>query len=78
MQNSLEQLSVIFKSVFGKQTEITSNTHQNDIPEWDSLNHLSLILELESKFQLGLTPDEIEKIKSVRDILNLFEKRENS
>lgn len=74
MQNMLEKLSIIFKNVFGKHTEITFETKRDDVPEWDSLNHLSLILELESEFQLGLTPDEIEKIKSVKDILNLIQK----
>ncbi len=74
MQNTLEKLSVIFKNVFGQHTEINLETKREDIPEWDSISHLSLILELESEFQLGLTPDEIEKIKSVKDILNFIKK----
>lgn len=78
MQSSLEKLSKIFKSVFGQHTEISAHTKREDVPEWDSLSHLSLILELEEEFHLGLTPEEIENMKSVEAILKAIEARSNS
>lgn len=75
MQSSLEKLSKIFKTVFGQHTEISAHTNREDVPEWDSLSHLSLILELEEEFHLGLTPEEIENMKSVDEILKVIQIR---
>lgn len=75
MQSSLEKLSKIFKTVFGQHTEISAHTKREDVPEWDSLSHLSLILELEEEFHLGLTPEEIENMKSVDEILKVIQIR---
>jgi acyl carrier protein len=75
MTDDLKKINAIFKTVFNKTMDISPKTSKNDVAEWDSLNHLSLILELESEFQLGLTPDEIETIKSVEDILNAIQSR---
>lgn len=75
MQNSLDRLSKIFKTVFGQHTEISEHTKREDVPEWDSLSHLSLILELEEEFHLGLTPEEIENMKSVDAILKAIQIR---
>ncbi|MCS6989733.1 MAG: phosphopantetheine-binding protein [Chloroherpetonaceae bacterium] len=76
MQSLLEKLSPIFKSVFGQHTEISLNTKQEDVAEWDSVSHLELILELESEFELNLTPEEIENMKSVEAILRAIQSRQ--
>lgn len=75
MENSLEKISEIFKSVFGKHVSINSDTKYEDVAEWDSLSHLSLIVELEEKFGLGLTPEEIENLKSVEAIMHAIKSR---
>ncbi len=75
MENSFEKISEIFKSVFGKHVSINSDTKYEDIDEWDSLSHLSLIVELEEKFELGLTPEEIENLKSVKAIMQVLKSR---
>jgi len=40
----------------------------DDIDQWDSLNHLRLITEIESSFSLRLTMQQIQRIESLEDI----------
>ncbi|MCX6248470.1 MAG: acyl carrier protein [Bacteroidetes bacterium] len=77
MNDILQKLVPIFKKVFGEHTVITYTTRQEEIPEWDSINHLYMVLELEDAFQLGLLPEEIETLKSVEDVVNAIRKRKN-
>jgi acetyltransferase-like isoleucine patch superfamily enzyme/acyl carrier protein len=41
----------------------------NEIGEWDSLGALRLILELETRFRITLTEDDIRSVRTVRDII---------
>jgi acyl carrier protein len=45
------------------------------ILEWDSLNHLNLVVELENSFDLGLSMQEIEELHSVKGIVELISSR---
>jgi acyl carrier protein len=38
----------------------------DDIPGWDSLGHMNLIVELETRFDISLAMDDIATIDSVR------------
>ena len=42
------------------------------IPAWDSLQHFSLVLEIEERFGLHLETEEIERIHSVAAIQELL------
>ena len=45
-----------------------------DVDNWDSLSHMSLIVEIESKFDIELTGDEIAEMISfakIKQIINL-------
>ena len=55
--------------------EVPVDISQNNCNKWDSLNHLNLILEIESEFDISFDPEEIGNIKSASDILSLLKKR---
>ena len=40
--------------------QVTPETSPDSIPEWDSLQHLNLVLLLEQEFGIQFTPEEIE------------------
>jgi acyl carrier protein len=65
----LEKLQKIFERVFSINFPISEKTQREDILTWDSINHLNLIVELEDEFSFSFTPDEIENLKSVSQIL---------
>ena len=50
---------------------ITQDTCEN----WDSMRHLSLVIELESEFDIELEPEEIASIKSFDNILLLIREK---
>lgn len=67
--SKLAQLQVVFNEVFENCPIITEETTKADVENWDSLSHLTLILELESAFNISFEIEQIEQIKSVKDIL---------
>jgi acyl carrier protein len=70
--NKLEQLQNVFNRAFENCPPINADSTKDSVPQWDSFGHLVLILELEKEFNLKLTTEQIEKMKSVADILKLI------
>jgi acyl carrier protein len=64
-----DKLQTIFKDVFSVTFPITESLRRSDIPAWDSINHLNLIVELEEAFRVSFTAEEIESLDSVAKIL---------
>jgi len=76
METILQQLTQIFRDVFDNQKlVITENTTAADIKEWDSLNHIQLVVAIEKHFKIKLTQQEIQKWKSVSEISASVAKR---
>jgi acyl carrier protein len=68
--NILTELERIFKTTMGNDISIDIKTKKSDIVDWDSLNHLNLVVELENKYNLSLTMEEIENLNSVQFIID--------
>lgn len=50
---------------------ITENTTMDDVEEWDSLAHVMIIGELETRFGIEIPLDEAVEITSVKELLEL-------
>lgn len=72
----LKQVQQIFKLAMGNEVMVDMDTEKDAVMEWDSLNHLNLIVELENAFDLGLSMQEIEELNSVKDIVQLIDTRQ--
>jgi acyl carrier protein len=72
MKVELRDLTKIFKKVMGENTVITEGTKREDIKNWDSLNHLNLVLELMEFYKLEFTPEEISKMNSIKQIIEII------
>jgi acyl carrier protein len=67
----LPQLQEIFRSIFENPSlELTSTTSAKEIPNWDSMNHVSLISEIESYFDVEFDLDDLIEMNNVASILN--------
>ena len=67
-QKVIELLKRVFES-----TEITAESSQETIAEWDSMHQLSIAFEIESEFGVSLEPEELASLKSVKDIVQFLE-----
>jgi acyl carrier protein len=50
---------------------ITAESSPQSIEAWDSNQHLSLVLAIEDKFNLQLSPEEIEQMKNIGEIAQI-------
>ena len=73
----LIELQQIFHQVFDdKEIRLKDTTTAEDIREWNSLNHMHLIAEIENHFGVEFTFNEVVNFKNVGDMVNaLLEKR---
>ncbi|HYU47550.1 MAG TPA: acyl carrier protein [Terriglobales bacterium] len=76
MTATFEQVRAIASDIFGLPAgKITADSSPETIENWDSMQHLNLVLALEEKFGLQLSPEEIEQMKSVGAVAALVEKK---
>lgn len=53
------ELKKIFKTIFGLDvSKVNKKTNYKTIKKWDSLNHVKLIMAIESTFKISIDPDE--------------------
>jgi acyl carrier protein len=58
--------------------QVTDNFTYGDIPEWDSMGHMNLMMALEVKFNIQITADTITNLVSIPAIISyLSERKEN-
>ena len=72
----LEIIIKICKDVFeNEHLTITDSTSANDIDEWDSLAHLSLVTEIMKAFSVQLTLDDINTCTNIGELADAVIKR---
>jgi acyl carrier protein len=65
----------VFDEVFMEKVLVTPELTAKDVDEWDSLQHVSLILSIEQKFKIRFRVGEVEGTKNIGDLVALIEKR---
>jgi acyl carrier protein len=65
----------VFDEVFMQKVLVKPELTAKDVDEWDSLQHVSLILSIEQKFKIRFRVGEVEGTKNVGDLAALIEKR---
>jgi len=64
--------SKIFSNVFKKQITVNRKLSSKDIENWDSLNHIKLILEHEKYFNIRFSSYEISNLINYGDFYDLI------
>lgn len=60
------QLTEIFRDLFDDDAIVlTSETTADDIPEWDSFNHINLLIAAEMRFGIKFNTAEIQSLQNV-------------
>ena len=71
----IAQLQTIFDTVFLEPVVLTPVISAKDVPEWDSLTHISLMVAVEKSFGVRFRVGEVENTKNVGDFADLILKR---
>jgi acyl carrier protein len=69
----LSKVQEAFRVAFDVDPQsVTMETQASDIPNWDSVGHLSLAASLEEVFGLSLDVDDLMEMESVREIVRII------
>jgi acyl carrier protein len=73
---TLHSLTDVFREVFDKpDLVLTEAMTAADVENWDSLNHIDLIVAVERKFKIKFTTREVTGLKTVGDLAELTAKK---
>ena len=65
------QLNAVFRDVFDdKSITVNDATTANDIDDWDSLEHINLVVAVEKCFQIKFTMGEVNSFKNVGEMVD--------
>ena len=74
--NIKEKLQSVFIDVFDDEDlTISNSTNSDDIEEWDSLNHIALVLSIEKCFNIRFMTGEVLSLKDVGEMIQLLEEK---
>ena len=75
LMNILNDVETIFRDVFDDdELVVTAETSAADIEDWDSLMHVTLILEIESAFKVRFSSGDVANLDSVGDLCALIQR----
>jgi acyl carrier protein len=73
MNNSeiLKTVNTIFIDILDDDNIVlTGETTANDVEEWDSLNHIQLVVAIEKQFKIRFTSQQIQSWNNVGELIN--------
>ncbi len=71
----IAKLQTVFDDLFLEPVQLTPTLSAKDVPEWDSLTHISLLLAVEKAFGIRFRVGEVEAAKNVGEFADLISKR---
>jgi acyl carrier protein len=74
MEDRLKRLNQVFQDVFDDdELNVTPQTAAKDIEGWDSLMHVTLVVNVEKAFKVKFSSSEVASLQNVGDLLSLIE-----
>jgi acyl carrier protein len=68
------QLTTIFHDLFDDDTLVlTPGLTAAEVPEWDSFNHINLIVAVETRFKIKFQTAELEQLHTVGHLVDLIQ-----
>lgn len=77
--STFEQVRNLASDIFGVPADkITAESSPETMENWDSMQHLNLVLAIEEKFGVQLEPEDIEQMKNIGAVAALVEKLQSA
>lgn len=71
-----EILNEIFRDIFDdEEIVVTPETNSDSIEDWDSLEHINLVVAIEKAFQMKFSMDEVTGMKDVGEMVEIIKQR---
>ncbi|MCF0131335.1 MAG: acyl carrier protein [Pseudobutyrivibrio sp.] len=68
---AIEKLNPIFKDIFDDDDiVVTESTNSDDIEDWDSLEHINLVVAVEKAFGIKFNMGEVNSFKNVGEMVD--------
>ena len=75
-QEVFEAVNEVFQDVFDNdEIKVNETTTAKDIEDWDSLEHINLIVSIENRFGIKFTMGEVTGMKNVGEMVDIVIKR---
>lgn len=76
MEKIYEILNGIFQDVFDdEELTVTAETNSDSIEDWDSLEHINLVVAIEKAFGMKFSMDEVTGMKNVGEMVEIIKQR---
>ena len=69
------KIETLFKNTFNIKDEDISKASQNNLKNWDSINHMNLILAIEKEFDITLDNNDVIKLSDFRSCFQLIKNK---
>ncbi len=63
MSDLRQRLQEVFADVFDRSIPLTDEVSAKDVEDWDSLQHINLIIAVEKRFRIRFATAEISRLK---------------
>ncbi len=72
----LQKVNLIFKDVLEDDSiVITRSTSSADVEQWDSLNHIYIVVEIEKAFHIKFKAEEVQNWDNVGELVDAIESK---
>lgn len=69
----LSGLTDLFRQIFDDdRLVLTPETEAGDVPGWDSMHHITIVVEAERRFGVKFQTSEIEELKNVGEFIEVI------
>lgn len=68
-----EKLNAVFSDVFEEEMTVTAETTAEEIEDWDSLTHITLISEVEDAFGFKFAMKDVLSMKNVGEMADIIQ-----
>ena len=75
--DALAKLQDVFNGVFLDPPLLDPNLSAKDVPEWDSLIHIPLVVAVEKAFHVRFRIGEVETTKNIGEFVQLIIRRQS-
>ena len=74
MKNKKKYIEIFIKSLSIEKKKFKETIKYNDVPEWDSIGHMTLMSDLEDGFKISIDTDDVIDFSSFKKGIQVLKK----